>query len=351
MSTTLAVGQWGMFTGPEQKQLVICDGEPCGPVSARKILDEVPRRILLDDGRIAEVAFTPQDDTSVIVEHGGQNYRVETRQIVSPWSKTVVGVHAGVFLADEEVPAPPLVGSWEWVVSISGKEITGRRTFWNKPLFDLYEVDSDIARNSGYWEVDVWASQLIAEGDTLRFFSSLRDGYWDSWTGVRCATFDAIAGYGTDNRHKKHLRLVAQQGKMSTSDQLIFQGFSYEVPEIFADRSFAEEFPTDNALAGLMSLVADPIAVIDPFSLEVIMSTPAWRAEDFGLSRSLKETLAEDPAKVREFLIQAADAGPQVTLADLLIDSNDGPKSYHVSVVGMDRGPGRDTMAIVRLNH
>lgn len=351
MSAQLDVGQWGMFSGPEAKQLVICDGQPCGPVSARKLLAEVPRRLLLDDGRVTETAVEPLDETPpVIVEHGGVEYRVETRQIVSPWSKTVVGVLAGVFPIDEPTPQPPAVGSWEWVVKLKGKEIAGRRTFWNKELFDLYEVSSDIARASGYWEVDVWASQLVSEFDQYRFFSSLRDGYWDSWTGVRCATFDAVTGYGTDKRGKKHLRLVASQGAMSTPEQLIFQGFSYEVPEIFSDRSFAEEFPTDNALIGFMTLVADPIAIVDPNSLEVLMSTPNWRVAP-GHDRSLKEIVVDDPDEIRHFLLDAVDApGLRTTERDILLNTPNGPEPRHISVVSMDRGPGRDTLAVVRLN-
>ncbi len=207
-----------------------------------------------------------------------------------------------------------------------------------------------MARRSGYWEVDVWASELVSEGDQLRFFSSLRDGYWDDWTGVRCATFDAIAGYGTDERRRKHLRLVAQKGQMSTADSLILHGFSYEVPEAFADRALAEEYPTDNALDGFMSLVADPMAIVDPYSLEVLMSTPAWRREELGQVRSLREIVAEDPEPVRQFLLDAADAGPRISSGRLRVRANTGPQQYRVNVVGMDRGPGRDALAVVRLN-
>ncbi|WIB65527.1 hypothetical protein [Curtobacterium sp. MCBD17_040] len=349
MSSQLGIGEWGLFCGPEAKQLVICGDEVCGPVSARKLLEEVPRRLLLDEGRVTQATLQVQGDTAITVEHGGQTYRVETRQIVSPWSHTIVGVFAGVWPADQETPPPPLVGSWEWVVSMNGSQITGRRTFWNRELFDLYEVADDLARRS-FWEVDVWASELIVEGDTLRFFTSLRDGYWDDWAGVRCATFNAIAGYGTTNRHKKHLRLVASKGKMSNDTELIFQGFSYEVPEVFADRDLAEEYPTDNALDAFMSLVNDPIAIVDPFTLQVLMNTPAWRREEFGQGRSLRDVLTEDPTDVRDFLIDAADAGSTVSTRDLEMRTGNGPRNYHVSVLGIDRGPGRDPLALVRLN-
>lgn len=349
-SVTLGVGQWGMFSGPDGKQLVILDGEPVGPVSARKVLDEVPRRLLLDEPRVLQATAREGVASSELAEIAGVDYRVELRQIVSPWSKTVVGVFAGVWPRDEPAPEPPLVGSWEWVVALDRGEITGRRTFWTKTLFDLYEVDSDIARQSGYWEVDVWASQLVAEGDQLRFFTSLRDGYWDDWTGVRCATFDAIAGYGTSDRRRKHLRLVAQKGAMSSDESLIFQGFSYEVPEAFADRALAEEYPTDNALDGMLELVTDPMAIVDPFSLEVLMRTPAWRSGEFGDVRGLKEVLDEDPDDVRRFLIEATDHGPAVSSRRLRMKGPRGPQQYGVSVIGMDRGPGRDALAVIRVN-
>lgn len=349
-SPQLGLGQWGLFTGPEGKQLVLLDGEPVGPVSARKVLEETPRRLLLDEGRVQDAHRTEQPDTAAVVEHGGEQLRVEIRQIVSPWSKTIVGVLAGVWPAAETAPEPPLVGSWEWVVSMKEGQITGRRTFWNRNLFDLYEVDSDVARQSGFWEVDVWASELVAEGDSLRFFTSLRDGYWDEWTGVRCATFNAIAGYGTSHRSKKHLRLVAQLGKMSSDEALIFQGFSYEVPEIFADEDLAKEYPTDNALNGFLELITDPIAIVDPFSLEVLMTTPEWKANDFGHARSLKQIVADDPEEVRSFMVDASDAGSAVSARELRIHTARGARRFRASVVGMDRGPGRDALAIVRLN-
>lgn len=349
-SPQLALGQWGLFTGPEGKQLVLLDGEPVGPISARKASEETLRRLLLDDERVQDAHLREQDDIVEFVEHGGEQLRVEVRQIVSPWSKTIVGVLAGVWRADDAAPEPPLVGSWEWVVALSDGKITGRKTYWNKNLFDLYEVDSEVARRSGYWEVDVWASDLVAENDSLRFFTSLRDGYWDEWTGVRCATFNAIAGYGTPHRSKKHLRLVAQQGKMSDEHALIFQGFSYAAPEIFADEDLAKEYPTDNALEGLLGLVTDPIAVVDPFSLEVLMTTPEWKANDFGSARSLKQIVADDPEGVRSFMIDASDAGTSLSARTLRIRTAGGARRFRASVVGMDRGPGRDALAIVRLN-
>jgi hypothetical protein len=348
-SEALSIGQWGMFGGPEGKQLIILDGQPCGPVSARKLLEEIPRRLLLDEGRVTQAMIAERPDTAEVVTHASQELRVETRQIVSPWSKTVVGVFAGVWPVNVESPEPPLVGSWEWVVAMKDGEITGRRTFWTKSLFDLYEVDSAVARASGYWEVDVWAGQLVAEQDQLRFFTSLRDGYWDDWTGVRCATFDAIAGYGTSERRTKHLRLVASKGQMSTEESLVFQGFSYEVPEVFNDRALAEEYPTDDAFTGLMGLVKDPMAIVDPNSLEVLVSTKAWRREALGDARSLREVVDADPDDVRRFLINAADRGSRVSTGRVQVTS--GPqKHYDVSVIGMDRGPGRDALAVVLLS-
>jgi len=352
VSEQLDIGQWGLFCGPEGKQLVILDDDPCGPVAARRLLHEIPRRLLLDAGRIVAATATERPDTVEVVDLAGRALRVETRQIISPWSRTPVGVFAGVFPAESPTPDVPLVGSWEWVVQIDGPNIVGRRTFWNQNLFNLYEVDSAVAEQaSGYWEVDVWASELVVEGDQLRFFSSLRDGYWDNWSGVRCATFDIMAGYGTATRTRKHLRLVAAKGQMSTAESLIFQGFSYEVPEVFADRALAEEYPTDSVLTGFMSLIEDPIAIIDPFSLEVLMSTPAWRHQDFGQARGLKDILAEDINDVRQFLIDTADGDATPKTRNLLLrDRNGGTRQLGITVVSLDRGPGRDALSVVRIH-
>lgn len=348
----LDIGHWGMFAGPEGKQLVILDGGPCGPVSARKLLREAPRRLLLDEERVPSVISGARADGSEIVGLGDQQLRVETRKIVSPWSKTTVGVFAGVFPVDTELPEPPLVGSWEWVVMIDGGRIADRRTYWAPELYRLYEVEDAAAQKSeGSWAVDVWGGELVAESDQLRFFSSLRDGYWDNWSGVRCATFDAITGYGAKERSRKHLRLVAQRGAMSSETRLVFQGFSYRVPELFSDRALSEEYPTDDALSGFMSLVTEPMAIIDPFSLEVLMGTKAWRHEVLGHVRGLREFFgAEEAVRVRDFLIKAVDKGSKPSTARFTVGDGAAARDYTAVVAGMERGPGRDALAIVRLN-
>lgn len=349
MSSVLEAGQWGLFTGPDGKQLVMCDGEPCGPGAARKILAETPRRLLLDEGRVERFMAGDRSSDGIIVEHNGVNYRIATKPIIAPWSKTILGVFAGVFPIDEAIPEPPLVGSWEWLIKQHNGEVLGRRTFWNQELFDLYEVDSAVAeQTAGYWEVDVWASELVANCDQLRFFSSLRDGYWDR-PGVRCASFDAIAGYGTDNRYRKHLRLVAQRGDISTPEQLVLHGFSYEVPAGYSDRALAEEYPTEYALDGFMELIRDPIAVVDPVSLEVLMSTDGWKSRSFGQSRNLKETIGDNPADVRRFLLDAAD-GTEPSEGELHLGVGADKRPYPVSVGSMNRGAERDNLAVVRLN-
>lgn len=290
MSVQLDVGQWGLFCGPEGKQLVYAGGQPCGPISARKIARSVPRRVLLDEGRVAR-AMQVGETTTELVSHRDANWVVTVRPVVTPLTGTTVAVFAAVSGADQRLPDPPLVGSWEWEIQRGpdGQPTPHRRSYWDRNLFRIYEVEPSVAdQRRDYWETGEWANELIDQADQMRVNSSIRDGLQDGlggdWGVVRCLTCNIVTGYGSSSPGRRHLRLVGQIVPIAPDDdQIIMQGFSYEVPCTFHDLALEQDAGrVDDVLRGVMDLSREPMAVVDASTLDVLMTSPTWRQEDFG---------------------------------------------------------------------
>lgn len=309
MTAQLDVGQWGLFCGPDGRQLVLVGDEPCGPVSARKITQATPRKLLLDEPRIARAFEDNAAPDTGTVTHEDQDWIIAFSPVISPRTSTLVGLLAAVSPASRPPPELPLVGSWEWEIDrdSQGRPTAHRRTFWDRNLFHLYEVAPDVAeQEAGYWEVGVWANELVAPSDQMRLISSVREGIRDGLTGVRCLTFNVVTGFGTPARGTRHLRLVGQIAARQPPDKLMLQGFSYAVPDTFTDMAFEQDSArVDDVLRGVMDLADEPMAVIDPDTLEVLMTSPAWRRQDFGHVGGFADMLADEPGSVREFISQA----------------------------------------------
>lgn len=337
MAVQLDVGSWGLFTGVSGKQLVLVDDEPCGPISARKITRAIPRRLLLDEQRVTR-AFEAHTGPEAIpdaisVTHEGAEWTIKFRPVLSPRTSTLVGLLAAVSPADEVLPEPPLIGSWEWEIErdADGNPTPHRRTFWDRNLFHLYDVAPDVAQQkAGYWEVGIWANELIDQTDQMRVSSSVRDGIQDGISGVRgtlrCLTYNVVTGYGSERRGRRHLRLVGQVPTDQPADKLILQGFSYAAPETFHDMAFEQDAArVDDVLRGVMDLAGEPMAVLDPSTLDVLMTSPAWRRQDFGHVGGLGEIAADDPAQIQEFITAAVNGDTSTSRsAEVRIRRQDG---------------------------
>lgn len=313
MTVQLDVGEWGLFCGHHGRQVVLVGDEPCGPASARKITQAIPRKLLLDEPRIAQAFQDAGNDAtvpdSITVTYDDQDWTIAFRPVISPRTSTLVGLLAAVSPSSEPLAEPPLVGSWEWEIErdSAGHPTAHRRTFWDRNLFRLYDVAPDVAeQKAGYWEVGMWANELVERSDQMRLVSSVREGIRDGLTGVRCLTFNVVTGYGSAARGSRHLRLVGQIATRQPSDTLILHGFSYPVPETFHDMAFQQDAArVDDVLRGVMDLTDEPMAVLDPDTLEVLLTSPAWRQQDFGRVGGFGDVLAEEPDRVREFIAGA----------------------------------------------
>lgn len=284
MSIILSSGQWGLFCDEGGRKLVRADSTACGPISARKALSVLPRRLLLDEGRLGR-AMSGESSGCDIVGVDGRRWQVITQGLLSPKTHQVVGVIAGVFPFGESLPPTQRVGVWEWHIDCDENGIPSpvRRIYWDKNLFVLYGIDPGVARrHTDYWETGEWVDNLIDEGDQMRVSSTARDGIAARASGARwgllCLTYTVVTGYGTDVRGQRRLRLVG--GVAREGGRVIARGFSYEVPDTFTDIALwsdAEGGRVDEALRGGMALVLTPMAVADASSGEILITSPSWR--------------------------------------------------------------------------
>lgn len=360
MSVQLDIGSWGLFCGNEGRQLVLVDDKPCGPSSARKFTRRVPRELLLDENRIAQAYRTGEASTETVL-HCGAEWTVATRPAFSPHTSTMIGVLAAVSPADQELPPPPLVGIWEWVIErdCEGHPTPRRRTYWDRDLFRIYDVDPGVGQQRiGYWEAGEWAAELIDQSDQMRVSSLIRDGIQEGLMGVtgkiRCLTYNVVTGYGSPSRGRRHVRLVGQIVPIEPDDEtIVIQGFTYEAPETFHDMAFEQDVNAgrvDDVLRGVMTLAQEPMAVVDVETLDVLMTSASWRRLDFGHVGGLAEFVIDDAGKLHDFIRSAAADSENASTMRFDLRRMDGSvQCLDMSVLGVKTGAqGQD--AVVRLD-
>ncbi|WP_181273635.1 hypothetical protein [Brevibacterium oceani] len=365
MTVQLDSGSWGLFGGPGARQIVLVDDEPCGPSSARKFTKRIPRELLLDSNRIAK-AYETGEAIDEVVEHVDRRWRVVVEPTASPRSNSPMGVLAAVAPVEEALPPRPLVGSWEWEIELDDQQqpTMQRRTYWDRNLYEIYEVDPAVDQQTqGFWETGEWSNELIDRSDQMRVASLVRDGIQEGLAGegamkmtgvLRCLTYNVVTGYGAEHRGRKHLRLVGQIVPIErTATTIRIFGFSYEVPETFHDMAFVQDVNAgrvDDVLRGVMSLVKNPMAVVDVETLDVLMTSTSWRNEDFGQVGGLGEFIVEDDCRVHKFIRSAAENTENSTTMPVALRRVDGSvREVAMTVVGVRSGvQGHD--AVVRLD-
>ncbi|PUB32509.1 hypothetical protein C8K30_1011035 [Promicromonospora sp. AC04] len=358
MPVQLDVGSWGLFCGQGGRQLVLVDDEPCGPVSARKITRPIPRRLLLDQNRVTQ-AYQQGSTRTETVTHADAEWTVALLPVVSPRSATVIGVLAAVTEADRALPEPPLIGCWEWEIErhSNGQPTSHRRTYWDRNLFRIYDVDPGIAQqrqDQGYWEAGEWANGLIDQADQMRLSASIRDSVQDGLNGItgtlRCLTYSVVTGYGSTSQGRRHLRLVGQVVPVGPDDdKIVLQGLSYDAPPTFQDLALEQDAArVDDVLRGVMQLAGDPIAVVDASTLDVLMTSQSWRRAGFGHVGGLGDFADSSPGELRAFIAAAAAASeteqPRTMAANLRrVDGS--VQRVRMTVTGVRSGvQGRDVV-------
>lgn len=356
---------WGLFCGQDGRQVVMIGDQPCGPGSARKHMRRVPRGLLLEDDRLGQV-YRTKERIDEVIDVDGERWWVVVIPQRSPRTGCVVGVIAGVHPAESELPPLPRVGSWEWEIGLDENDqpTTQRRTYWDRGLYALYEVDLAVDQQTlGYWEAGHWANELIDKSDQMRVNTLVRDGIQEGVTGegkmgetgtIRCLTYNIVTGYGSPRKGRRHLRFVGQIVPVRSGDgKVVIQGFSYEVPDTFHDMTFVQDANAgrvDDVLRGTMTLTLEPMAVVDGETLELLMTSASWR--DAGLRHvgGLGRLFCGSLDDLQEFIKAAVQDTERPSSDEVRLRRLDGlVLTTRMTVLGVRSGvQGRD--ALVRLD-
>lgn len=337
--------------------------EPSRPVSARKHTHRVPRRLLLDEDRLAMVSSSGRGFEQT-VRHADQDWQVLLRPLLSPVSKTVMAIQAGVWPVGEQVSPPPLVGCWEWRIrrDAEGRPTLDRRSYWDENVFRIYRVDQRSSTNEeGYFDVSDWGQEMVDPADQIRVNGSIRDALQASGSGDLASicgrlyglTFDIVTGYGSSDRGAAHLRSIGFLAPFTPEDEsLSILGLSHEAPWDFHEMALDQDHDAvrvDDVLRGVMELAHEPMAVVDPESLDVLMASPAWRRQDFGHVGALTELVGDDDG-LHELIATAADDRNMAARSLKIVLEGSGVRRREVTmtVTGVQAAVGRDV--VVRLD-
>lgn len=312
MSHMMSVGQWGVFCDPVKHKVAQLGDQVFELTSARKACGRTSRRILLDSGLLRDVLRTGKHTQRTVTDPDGE-FIVEMHPIISPRSQCTMGLIAGVFHSGEPIPTPPLVGSWEWHIKRNpdGSPSSNRRTYWDENLHKIYDLNLQRhSDGSEGFDVNFWSSNMVNEADQARLSTMIRQGIHDGLRGVvdvyRSLTYNIWTGFGTSRQCSKHLRLIGAVKPVSPDDnEIVLRGFSMEVSPEHHKLELYENDPTgriDGMLAGVMSISSQPLAIVDAASLNIMMTSPSWRAYGFSYSEGLHQVIGEDFETLHTFM-------------------------------------------------
>ncbi|MFD1045952.1 hypothetical protein ACFQ1S_10435, partial [Kibdelosporangium lantanae] len=127
--------------------------------SPRASLDLTARRILLPQLASAGADRWPR---STVTEDFGRRWIVHIRPILGAASGQLVAVLGCYGPADTQLPEPPLVGSWEWLVTPPGPN-QQMRIYWSTETFAVYGMHPPTGRGPHWWEAPQWLDEVVAE--------------------------------------------------------------------------------------------------------------------------------------------------------------------------------------------
>lgn len=346
------VGQWLLICGQNGDRIVRAGDVNFGPSAVRRSCTAAVRLALLP---VANRAFESGTTISTAVEHDGRPFTAVTSTIRTPLSSTPVAVQT--ILVEEGMPVPPRpdVGSWEWTITLDdhGEPTLERTTYWDETLFQIYNVSPDTSQHkAGCWEVGVWQQELVSQADQIRLFGLIRDGIREGICGVRGLTFNVLTGYGTDNPGRQHLRLLGRIASEKRDGRMLLQGISYAVPDAFTEDAYEHDAArVDDVLRGVLQLCDDPLAVVDPETFEILMTSPTWRKASLMKVPSVLDLFTEHSITVRDFLEGAADDEDTREFPNTLtVRKSDGTtQDATLSVCGVRASDGTSMDTLVRL--
>lgn len=273
--------------------------------SPRSALDSTARRVLLPRMRQATVDGARRHD---VATHHDHTWITEVVPIIGPVSGQVVAVLGCYARKAEDIPAQPLIGTWEWQVTPPGPDQV-MRTYWSESLFDVYGLPKP--ESGGIegprwrsWEGPQWLDELIVDSDRADMRRVL-DAFLRANTD---ALF--IHSYRTHNPRTGEIHRLRLAGRSYVADHQPkwFRGISMRLDD--------HDTPADgppgpqNFIDAAFALSRDPLCAVDTEYEHIYMTSTSFGGLGIALPahRHLPEMChPDDLATLRRFLHAATE--------------------------------------------
>lgn len=248
-------GQW-ILLDAELNQLMMI-GRQVYPMSgATSTLDYTARRHLRPV--LAEAVTTRQPIDATVSSSGPPGWHLRAVPLLGPESGRPIAVLGLYDRPGVPVPAPPLVGTWEWQVTAPGPS-QRLHTYASPAFYAVYGMPQrDGPQDSSSWQDEFVA--IESRPATRAFFLGLLDA---DPTSVRFLDFTTATS--TDTEQGLPLRCTGRRYESEDGNTSI-GGLTFRRP-------FLEAHTSDMAsLRATLTLSRDPLWLVDP-SFEVIYAS------------------------------------------------------------------------------
>jgi hypothetical protein len=249
-------------------------------VSPRRHLDRRSRELLLPALADAMERDVP---VSQVASFDSAEYAVMAKPIRIPDGSLVVGALALFTSRDVSAPPEPLVGSWQWRVDTSGREVGADASLWDDNLFELHEYPRDAVRSSR-GPVGDWLSRLLPYEERAKVKTTVDAGLFAGNNVHQLLTFGAITRLGSPNPGRKQLALVGTAMPVEGRPGVHFAyGFTREVKRPAAYRTTGLDVvdPADFTRAYFELLPEAAVAAVDCVQSYTFMTSPGWAGAGF----------------------------------------------------------------------
>jgi hypothetical protein len=258
--------------------------------SWRSALDFVSRKALLPQMRAALATGKPR---TAVVMVDDRRWAAQATPILSPLSEAVLAVLGCYDAEGQQLPAAPLVGSWEWVVTPPGPD-QRLQTFWSPQMYQVYGIPH---LTRAWWDGPQWLDELVSLADRPALRALFETFVADTEPVLRIRSFTASPPTGEHHALRVAGRCYQENGHTS------LRGITARLHDHNVE-------PQPSHLAAVLALSRDPIVMIDP-RYEVIYLTPASFG-DLGLvlpnTRNLLKMCHTDDIPTLRGLLRAATA-------------------------------------------
>jgi hypothetical protein len=267
-------------------------------------LDAVARRILLPRMRSASVDRRPRTQT---LEDFGRRWTVRVQPIVGPASGQLLAVLGCYGSADRELPAPPLVGGWEWRVSPPGPDQL-MRIYWSPESFEVYGYPQPEGPGPHWWEAPQWLDEVVADAHRAGIQRVLEKFLTATSDGLLIHSFAARSADGG----RVHLRLAGRRDVTAPGDDIWLRGVTMRLKYPGETDTNANDVP--GYLDAAFVLSRDPLCAIDTLYEHVYLTSAHFA--DLGVAlpshRYLPEMCHPDDLPLLRAMLEKATADTSV---------------------------------------